>query len=90
MSLCARAESDILADESNGPRPSCSSFEKLARLFSSVRSTAVRMRLSVSWRWRFRRSIYTNSLWRNTMPTDMQNDTAMSNHTIVITGMGWP
>ena len=40
----ASSPSDMRADESSGPSPSCSSFEKRERVFSSVRSTAVRMR----------------------------------------------
>ena len=47
----ASSPSDMRADESSGPRPSCSSLEKLSRSVSSVRSTVVSIRRSVSFRW---------------------------------------
>ena len=68
------AESDIRADDSSGPSPSCSSFEKRDRAFSSVRSTAVRMRLLSSCRCRFRRSMYLNSLWAYMTPIDRHTE----------------
>ena len=73
----ARADSDILADESSGPSPSCSSLEKRDRAFSSVRSTAVRMRRFIVCRWRLRRSMYLNSLWAYITPIDRHAETTM-------------
>ena len=72
-----RAVSDIRADESSGPRPSWSSFEKRDRAFSSVRSTAVRMRLLSSDRWRLSRSMYLKSLWAYITPIDRQIEITM-------------
>ena len=68
----ASAESDILAAESSGPSPSCSSFEKRERAFSSVRSTAVRMRLLSNCRWRLSLPMYLKSLWAYITPIDRQ------------------
>ena len=65
-------ESDIRADDSSGPSPSCSSFEKRDRAFSSVRSTAVRMRLLSNCRWRLSLPMYLKSLWAYITPIDRQ------------------
>ena len=71
------AESDILADESSGPRPSCSSREKSARDRSSVRSTAVMSRFSSSRRLWFMRSMYLIRTFAKSSPTEKQNEMIM-------------